>query len=63
MKYVTQAAGAEAVLSAHETLLFLGVLLGVLAITLSAIALGLALAKQGTLHPVSGRETRVDSGG
>jgi len=60
MPSITQAADESAGLFTQETLLLLGTVLGVGAVVLFAVALGIQLIRRGRLTPVRGRETRID---
>lgn len=45
---------------AQETLIFMGISLGALAMVLLAVALGIQLLRRGRLTPVRGRSTRIE---
>ena len=60
MELISPDADVEAGFMAQETLIFMGISLGALAMVLLAVALGIQLLRRGRLTPVRGRGTRIE---
>ena len=62
MELISPDADVEAGFMAQETLIFMGISLGALALALVllAVALGIQLLRRGRLTPVRGRSTRIE---